>query len=144
MKTIKEGCAMSTREIALNIFNTLSEEQLIEFIKSYSDGENEKNAEQEKAELEERRRAFEELSQMIEENARLYPARGDNYKEIIADCIAEKYYNIGRERAETNRTKREAYEHLKQLVGESAHLFAGIGDNDKEVLEKYRKEKYGL
>lgn len=86
---------MSTREIALNIFNTLSEEQLILFIKSFSDGANGKKAEQEKAaeqaELEERRRAFEELDRMVRENSHYVADIGDNDKEILAERLMEKY-----------------------------------------------------
>lgn len=42
------------------------------------------------------------------------------------------------------RTKREAYEHLRISVEESAYLFVDMGDNFKEMLAKYREERYGL
>lgn len=85
---------MSTREIAINIINALSEEQLIEFIKTYSKNSAENKVEDpEEKELEERKKAFERLDRMVSENS---------------------------------------------------HYVANIGDNDKEILEAHRREKYGL
>lgn len=85
---------MSTREMAINIFNTLTEEQLVEFIKTYSKNSAEnKTDDPEQKELEERK---------------------------------------------------EAFERLDRMVGENSHFVADIGDNDKEILAAYRKEKFGL
>lgn len=80
---------MSTREIALSIFNTLSEEQLIEFIKNFSDGGAEREAE--KKDLEKKCKAFEDLSRRIEESASFYPIPEDNDKEVLAEHRMEKY-----------------------------------------------------
>lgn len=39
--------------------------------------------------------------------------------------------------------RRQAFEHLNQMIKEYAPLFADIGDNDKEMRLKYLDEKYG-
>ena len=131
---------MSTREMAINIFNTLTEEQLVGFIKTYSKNSAENKAEDpEQKELEECKKNFERLDKMVDENSHFVSDIGDNDKEIPAVHCEEN----NTKPAAKKRTKREAYEHLKMLIEKNAYLFADAEDNDKEVLQKHREEKYG-
>ena len=85
---------MSTRELAINIFNTLNEEQLIEFIKTYSDNSvgkkvNDVEKKAEERDLDEKRRALEELNQFVDKYSHLIAT--DDYKEDLAAYRREKY-----------------------------------------------------
>ena len=87
---------MSTREMAISMINDLTDEQLAEFIKWHDQiVAREKSAEQEKAnkekELAERRRAYEEIDQIIRREAHLYSDLGDNDKETLYKARMEKY-----------------------------------------------------
>ena len=87
---------MSTREMAINIINGFTEEELVEFVKAYSEKKaQEKAAEQtvaaEKEELEERRRVFEKLDSMVRENSHYVADIGDDDKEILLKHLDEKY-----------------------------------------------------
>lgn len=87
---------MSTREMAINIINGFTEEELVEFVKAYSEKKaQEKAAEQtvaaEKEELEERRRIFRKLTDSIEKYAPLYGDNSDNDKEVLLEYRMKKY-----------------------------------------------------
>lgn len=89
---------MSTREKAVELLSSLSEDQvkaLIDFVKGFSaaaDGKSDKDVGSAKTKtVEEKRRAFESLTQRIEESAHLYPYPEDNDKEVLAEHRREKY-----------------------------------------------------
>lgn len=89
---------MSTREMAIELVSSLSDEQvkrLIEFIKGFTGKANEESnkkevSTKEKTE-EEKRRAFEKLDQLVRENSHYLSDIGYDDKETLAALRKEKY-----------------------------------------------------
>ncbi len=90
---------MSTRGIAVELINSLPEEQvkgLVDFIKGFVDNSTKKKLENmereaEQKDLVERQKAFERLDRLVRENSHYVAGIGDNDKEILAAHRREKY-----------------------------------------------------